>query len=203
LLWPTPEGDAISCIPPLLISCHWLHLPLLHFSHSISSDSRSYHAKLHPRVRHDLFKRELQAIAVPGPSFHIENITSPALLYVAYELARISSVSRQIGHPYSSPPTQEGTARNCGPRAIVSCPVHRLLPLHQSRIRSRLNHIRFTSDCTPVFATAYSRGGRKKLSPPGFHFVSSRSPSPPTSHTRSRWILVPFTSIYTRVFTKA
>jgi hypothetical protein len=131
---------------------------LLHFSHSISSDSRSHHAKLHPRVRHGLFKKELQAIAVPGPSFHIENITSPALLHVTYELARISSVSRQIGHPYLSPPTQEWTAISCGPWAIVSCPVHRLLPLHQSRIRSRLNHIRFTSDCTPVFATAYSRG---------------------------------------------
>jgi hypothetical protein len=158
LLWPTSEGDARTCVPRPLISCHWLHLPLLHFSHSISSHSRSYHAKLRHRVRHDLCKRELQAIAVPGPSFHIENITSPALLYVAYELARISSVSRQIGHPYSSPPTHEGTAISCGPWAIVSCPVHRLLPLHQSRIRSRLNHICFTSDCTPVFSTAYSRG---------------------------------------------
>jgi hypothetical protein len=61
-------------------SSHFVSLaspPLLHFSHSISSDSRSYHAKLHPRVHHGLFKKELQAIAVSGPSFHIENITSP------------------------------------------------------------------------------------------------------------------------------
>jgi hypothetical protein len=82
----------------------------------------------------------------------------PLLLHVTYALARISSVSCQTGHPYSSPPTQEWTAISGGPWAIVSCPVHRRLPHHQSRIRSRLNHIRFTSDCTPVFSTAYSRG---------------------------------------------
>jgi hypothetical protein len=63
----------------------------------------------------------------------------------------------------------ERAARNCSPRAVVSCPVHHL-PLLQSGIRSRLNHIHFTSDCTPVFATAYSRGGRKTLSPPGLPF---------------------------------
>jgi hypothetical protein len=124
-------------------------LPLLHFSHSISSNSRSYHAKLHPRVCHDLLKRELQAIVVPGPSFHIENITSPALLHVAYELARISSVSRQIGHPYSSPPTHEGTARNCGPQAVFSCPVppssksHSISPESypfRARLHTRVRH---------------------------------------------------------------
>jgi hypothetical protein len=191
LCYPSPQFMSLASPPP----------PAL--LHSISSDSCSYHAKIHPHVHHDLLKRKLQAIAVLGPSFHIKNITSPARLHVAYELARILSVSCQIGHPYSSQPTQEGTARNCSPRCVVSCLVYRLLPLPQSRIRSHLNHICFMSDCPPVFATAYSRGGHKKLSPPGFHFVSSKSPSPPTSHTRSHRILVPFTSNYTPVFTKA
>jgi hypothetical protein len=80
-----------------------------------SPKSRPFHVRMGTRIRHCLLKRRQQEIAVPGLSFRVRYIASSPFCKVAFDLAQTILVSRQIAHPCSPLPKQEGDATNCGP----------------------------------------------------------------------------------------